>query len=35
MGMKGTKGCEIILDDCRVPRENLLGKEGDEFKIAM
>jgi len=35
MGMRGTPACEIILEDCPVPRENLLGKEGDGFKIAM
>ena len=35
MGMRGTTACEIILDDCRVPGENLLGNEGDGFKIAM
>lgn len=35
MGMRGTRACEIILEDCLVPRENLLGKEGDGFGIAM
>ena len=35
MGMRGTPACEIILEDCAVPRENLLGKEGDGFGIAM
>ena len=35
MGMRGTRACEIILEDCAVPRVNLLGKEGDGFKIAM
>ena len=35
MGMRGTTACEIILDECRVPRENLLGNEGDGFRIAM
>ena len=35
MGMRGTPSCEIILEDCPVPRNNLLGKEGDGFVIAM
>jgi len=35
MGMRGTPACEIILEDCPVPRENLLGKEGEGFRIAM
>jgi len=35
MGMRGTRACEIILEDCIVPRDNLLGNEGDGFGIAM
>ena len=35
MGMRGTRACEIILEDCAVPKENLLGKEGEGFSIAM
>lgn len=35
MGMRGTRACEIILEDCLVPKENLLGEEGDGFGIAM
>jgi len=35
MGMRGTRACEIILEDCAVPKENLVGKEGDGFRIAM
>lgn len=35
MGMRGTRACDIILEDCAVPRENLVGKEGDGFGIAM
>jgi len=29
MGMRGSSMCELVLDDCAVPRENLLGKEGE------
>ncbi|ATW27495.1 acyl-CoA dehydrogenase [Candidatus Formimonas warabiya] len=35
MGLKGSSTTEIILKECRVPVENLLGKEGDGFKVAM
>ena len=35
MGMRGTRACEIILEDCAVSKGNLLGKEGDGFGIAM
>ncbi len=33
--MRGTPACELILEDCPVPKDNLLGKEGDGFGIAM
>ena len=35
MGLRGTQNCDLIFEDCRVPRENMLGQEGDGFKIAM
>jgi alkylation response protein AidB-like acyl-CoA dehydrogenase len=35
MGIKGSTTGEVFFNDCRVPAENLLGEEGDGFKIAM
>ncbi|MGA2238630.1 MAG: acyl-CoA dehydrogenase family protein [Candidatus Bathyarchaeia archaeon] len=35
MGLRGTGTAELIFENCRVPKENLLGKEGDGFLIAM
>jgi alkylation response protein AidB-like acyl-CoA dehydrogenase len=35
MGIKGSTTGEIFLNGCRVPSENLLGEEGDGFRIAM
>ncbi len=35
MGIRGSSTCELIFQDCVVPKENLLGKLGDGFKIAM
>ena len=35
MGIRGSSTCELIFEDCIVPKENLLGKEGKGFKIAM
>jgi butyryl-CoA dehydrogenase len=35
MGLCASDTVELIFEDCRVPRENLLGKEGDGFLIAM
>ncbi len=35
MGIRGSATCELIMENCIVPKENLIGKEGDGFKIAM
>lgn len=35
MGIRGSATYELIFEDCVVPKENLLGKEGQGFKIAM
>ncbi|MEA5142222.1 MAG: acyl-CoA dehydrogenase [Oscillibacter sp.] len=35
MGIRGSSTCDLIFEDCIVPKENLLGLEGKGFKIAM
>ncbi|GAE33601.1 butyryl-CoA dehydrogenase [Halalkalibacter akibai JCM 9157] len=35
MGLHGSNTTELIFEDARVPVENLLGQEGEGFKIAM
>ena len=35
MGLRGAAVSELILEDCIVPKSNLIGKEGEGFKIAM
>ncbi len=35
MGIKGSSTCELIMTNCKVPKENLVGKLGDGFKIAL
>ena len=34
MGIRGSSTCELIFENCRIPKENLLGKEGKGFAIA-
>jgi butyryl-CoA dehydrogenase len=35
MGIRSSQTMELIFQDVKVPKENMLGKEGDGFKIAM
>ena len=34
LGIKASSTCNLIFDDCAIPKANLLGKKGDGFKIA-
>ncbi|GBD29880.1 Acyl-CoA dehydrogenase [bacterium HR32] len=35
MGLLASSTCEVLLEDCRVPRDNLLGRRGEGFKVAL
>ena len=35
MGIRSSSTRELIFEDCRVPKENLIGKEGTGFMVAM
>ena len=35
LGIRASSTCELILDDCRVPQENVLGEVGKGYKIAI
>ncbi len=35
MGIRSSPTVELIFEDCRVPKENILGERGQGFKIAM
>ena len=35
LGIRASSTCELILDDCRVPKANLVGEEGRGYKIAI
>lgn len=35
MGIRASIAAELVFEDCKIPKENLLGKEGKGFKTAM
>ncbi len=35
MGIRSSTTCELIFDNCRIPRENIIGRDGMGFIIAM
>jgi len=35
LGIRASSTCELILEDCRVPRANLLGESGKGYKVAI
>ena len=35
LGIRASSTCNLIFEDCHIPRDNILGQEGDGFKIAM
>ena len=35
LGMRGSNTCELVFEDCEVPAENILGREGEGVKVLM
>lgn len=35
MGIRGSATYELIFQDCKIPKENLLGEQGKGFKMAL
>ncbi len=35
LGIRASSTCELLLDDCRVPRQNVLGEVGQGYKVAI
>jgi short/branched chain acyl-CoA dehydrogenase len=35
LGIRASSTCELIMEDCRVPRENVLGEIGKGYKLAI
>ena len=35
MGIRASSTCEVLLEDCKVPKENILGDYGKGYKVAI
>src|ERR1039458_9405991 len=35
LGLRASSTCELLMDNCRVPRENVMGEVGKGYKIAI
>jgi len=35
LGIRASSTCEVLLEDCKVPKENVLGEIGKGYKVAM
>ena len=35
LGIRASATCEVVFQDCKIPKENLLGREGQGFSVAM
>ncbi len=35
LGMRGSNTCELVFEDCRVPAENIIGREGGGARVLM
>jgi butyryl-CoA dehydrogenase/short/branched chain acyl-CoA dehydrogenase len=35
LGLRASSTCELVLDNCQVPRENVMGEVGQGYKIAI
>lgn len=35
LGMRSSNTCELVFEDCEVPSENILGKEGEGVRVLM
>ena len=35
MGIRGSSTCDLIFEDCVIPKDRMLGKKGQGFKVAM